>query len=179
MKEKKNIIKKISQFNSDKIIKLNYKKEIKFIFKKKNFKNKRFNQLLLVYYSIKNILKLIRYNKYNIYKTKNNLLINKFVYFNFITNGLDLKYDSQLKQDLYNNVYISNYLIKKTLISKSDNLDIIKLHKFFNLIENKYTNNFNSEDSYLDYFNFINLIYFNFLYNIYNMYKFILINKIN
>lgn len=179
MKERKNIIKRISQFNSDKIIKLNYKKEIKYIFKKKNFKNKKFNQLLLVYYSIKKILKLIRYNKYNIYKTKNNLLINKSIYFNFITNGLDLKYNLQLKQNLYDNVYISNYLIKKTLISKSNNLDIIKLHKFFSLIEDKYINNFKFETPYLDYFNFINLIYFNFIYNIYNIYKFILISKIN
>ena len=119
MKEKKNIIKKILPYNTDKSIKLNYKKEVKYIFKRRNFKNKNFNFLLIIYYSLKKILKIIKYNKYNSYKTKNNLLINKYIYFNYITNGLDLKYNSQLKQNLYDNVYISNYLIKKSLISKA------------------------------------------------------------
>lgn len=179
MKEKKNIIKKILPYNADKSIKLNYKKEVKYIFKRRNFKNKNFNFLLIIYYSLKKILKIIKYNKYNLYKTKNNLLIDKHIYFNYITNGLDLKYNSQLKQNLYNNVYISNYLIKKSLISKSNNLDIMKLHKFLNIIDGKYVNNTDIVDSYLDYFNYINLIYFNYILNFYNIQKNIVLFKIN
>lgn len=165
MKEKKNIIKRKSLSNKNFFI--NYKREIKYLLKKKNFKFKKFNNLLIVFYSLKKILNVYKQIKLNIYKTKNNLLLKKYVYFNFITNGLDLKYDNQIQNLTNNNIYVSNFLIKNTIIMKNNNIDIIKLQNFLTLIDNNFIDNVKNEDSTIDYFFINNLIFVNYIKEIY------------
>lgn len=160
MKEKKNIIKKKSLSNKKFFI--NYRREIKYLLKKKNFKFKKFNNLLIVFYSLKKILNLYKQIKLNIYKTKNSLLLKKYIYFNFITNGLDLKYDNQIQNLTDNNIFISNFLIKNTIIAKNNNINIVKLQNFLILIDNKFIDNIENSDSTIDYFILSNLIFINY-----------------
>ena len=177
MKEKKNIIKRKSLSNKKFFI--NYKREIKYLLKKKNFKFKKFNNLLIIFYSLKKILNVYKQIKLNIYRTKNNLLLKKYVYFNFITNGLDLKYDNQIQNLTNNNIYISNFLIKNTIIMKNNNIDIVKLQKFLTLISNNFIDNIKNEDSTIDYFIINNLIFVNYIKEIYiNIYTNILLKLI-
>ncbi len=165
MKEKKNIIKK--KLLSNKKFFINYKREIKYLLKKKNFKFKKFNNLLIIFYSLKKILNLYKQIKLNIYKTKNNLLLKKYIYFNFITNGLDLKYDNQFQNLTDNNIYISNFLIKNTIIIKNNNANIVKLQNFLILIDNKFIDNIENNDSTIDYFFLNNLIFINYFKEFY------------
>lgn len=165
MKEKKNIIKKKSLSNKKFFI--NYRREIKYLLKKKNFKFKKFNNLLIVFYSLKKILNLYKQIKLNIYKTKNSLLLKKYIYFNFITNGLDLKYDNQIQNLTDNNIFISNFLIKNTIIAKNNNINIVKLQNFLILIDNKFIDNIENSDSTIDYFILSNLIFINYFKEFY------------
>ncbi len=178
MKAKKNIIKKIS--HSNKKININFKRELKYVLKKKNFKFKKFNNLLIVFYSLKKILKISKEFKHNLYKTKNNLLINKTIYFNFITNGLDLKFENQYQNLYIKETYINNYLLKNSLISKNNDLNIIKLQKFITIIDNKYIeNDFKINYNLNDYLNIVNILFFKIIFEFYINIKLNFLLKIN
>lgn len=165
MKKKINIIKKISQPN--KIIKIPYKKELRYILKKKNFRNKKFIVLIKLLYSLKHIYKLSQYFKYNSYKIKKKLLTNSYIYFNYITDGLNLKYDDLLIQKLDNSsIIFSNYLGKKSIVSCIDDLKVVKTQKFIALIDSNYIA-YNISCNSTDYFIVANNLIFCYLYEIY------------
>lgn len=173
MKGKKNIIKKISLTNKNYLIK--FKREFKFLIKKKNFKFKKFKILLKIYYSIKNLINFYKIIKLNNFKIKSTLLINNNYYFNYITNGLDLKYDNTFQNFELNTLSIKNYKNKNLIISNNNQLDIIKFQKFLFIIDNKYVNSLIC-DNLFDFF-FISIILTNSL--ILEFYKnIILINLI-
>lgn len=126
--------------------------------KKRNLKSKEFKILYFIFFKIKFLINYIKYIKYNLLKTKKNILIYKNIYFSYLTDGLNLKYDSLSIQNLNNkNIYILNYKKKKSFMTKNNEIDILKTQKFYSLIENIYIiNDFNYKDSFFDYF-FINL----------------------
>lgn len=174
---KKNIIKKTSLSNNK--FRLDYKREVKYLFKRRSFKYKKGSKLIMYFYLCKNILKTHKYIKYNLYKTKNSLLIYKNIYFNCITNGLDLKYEN-LYQELYSNeIYLSNYIQKNTIYSSSNNLNIVKLQKFITIIDNYFINELLYENSIYDYFILTNIINFSYYKEIYKSFIFQILIKIN
>lgn len=164
MKAKKNIIKKISLTNNNYLIK--FKREFKFLLKKKNYKFKKFKLLLKVYYSIKNLIKFYKIIKLNFYKIKLKLLIKKTSYFNFITNGLDLKYENNYQEFNIKNLDIKNFNNKNLIISKINNLNIVKLQQFLTIIDNHYIYELN-EDFLLDIFFISHILFFNIFIEIY------------
>lgn len=161
MKAKKNIIKKISQFNN---FKLKHKKELKHWIRSKNFKNKNFNILLNSIKYFKSLYIINKYCKYNIIKTILVFNLNKNIYFNYITDGLNLKYDEQLVQFSDKNNYIINFNFKKIIYSKDNSLNVNYLQKLYTIYDNKFINN--------------NKIIFN-NYDIFNVNMFIFFSIIN
>nr|NP_149371.1 ymf74 [Tetrahymena thermophila]AAK77568.1 ymf74 [Tetrahymena thermophila] len=154
---------------------MKFKREFKFLIKKKNFKFKKFKILLKIYYSIKNLINFYKIIKLNNFKIKSTLLINNNYYFNYITNGLDLKYDNTFQNFELNTLSIKNYKNKNLIISNNNQLDIIKFQKFLFIIDNKYVNSLIC-DNLFDFF-FISIILTNSL--ILEFYKnIILINLI-
>lgn len=156
MKAKKNIIKKISLTNKNYLIK--FKREFKFLIKKKNFKFKKFKILLKIFYSIKNLIKFYKIIKFNFYKIKLNLFIKNNYYFNFITNGLDLKYENTYQNFNINCLNIKNYKNKNLILTNSDDLNILKFQQFLTIVNNKYIYA-NNEDFLIDIF-FLNIYLF-------------------
>nr|YP_740723.1 Ymf74 [Tetrahymena malaccensis]ABI51632.1 Ymf74 [Tetrahymena malaccensis] len=145
---------------------MKFKREFKFLIKKKNFKFKKFKLLLKIYYSIKNLIKYYKIIKLNNSMIKSKLLIKTYSYFNFLTNGLDLKYENLYQDFNTNNLIFKHYKIKNLIITDKNNLSIIKFQQFLNIIDNKYINEFN-EDSLLDIF-YINLfLYYNLILEFY------------
>nr|QBI37922.1 Ymf74 [Tetrahymena rostrata] len=140
---------------------MNYKKEVKYILKKRNYKFKKFKKLMLFSRYITNFLKnTVIFKKLNL-KIKNNLLIIKYIYINSITHGLDLKYDNLVVQNLYQkNIYSSNFFKNKHIIAKNDDININKLYKFLILVENNNYINFEINNNTNDYFlNNLNLFF--------------------
>nr|QBI37878.1 Ymf74 [Tetrahymena rostrata]QGS65255.1 Ymf74 [Tetrahymena rostrata] len=140
---------------------MNYKKEVKYILKKRNYKFKKFKKLMLFSRYISNFLKnTVIFKKLNL-KIKNNLLIKKYIYVNSITHGLDLKYDNLVVQNLYQkNIYSSNFFKNKHIIAKNDDININKLYKFLILVENNNYINFEINNNVNDYFlNNLNLFF--------------------
>lgn len=154
-------------------------KELRYILKKKNFRNKKFLALIKLLYSLKCTYRLSQYFKYNSYKVKQNLIIHSHIYFNYITDGLNLKYDDLLIQNLNNkSINLNNYLGKKIIVSSSDDLKIVKMHKFVSLVDSQYivhTLNYSN----LDYLALANDLIFCYLYEIYKNNIIILLSIIN
>lgn len=160
---KKNIIKKISQFNS---FKLKHKKELKHWIRTKNFKNKNFNILLNSVKYFKSLYKINNYCKHNIIRILLIFNLNNNVYFNYITNGLNLKYDDQQVQFSEKNNFIINFKLKKIIYAKNNSLNINSLQKLCTIYDAKFVNNdnlvFNSNDIFNIniFFSIINEIYY-------------------
>lgn len=160
MKAKKNIIKKISQFNS---FKLKHKKELKHWIRAKNFKNKNFNILLIGAKYLKSLYEINKHYKKNIIKTSLIFNLNKNIYFNYITDGLNLKYDDQIVQFSDKNNFIINFNLKKIIYSKDNSISISNLQKLCTIYDNKFINNnklvFNSYDIFnMNVFIFLSII---------------------
>lgn len=164
MKAKKNIIKKISQFNS---FKLKHRKELKHWIRTKNFKNKNFNVLLNSVKYLKSLYRINKYCKHNIIKTSLIFNINNNIYFNYITNGLNLKYDDQLVQFSDKNTFIINFKLKKIIYSKDSSLNINSLQKLYTVYDNKYINNNKLLFDYYDIFNINAYIFISLMNEIY------------
>jgi len=137
MKAKKNIIKKISQFNS---FKIKHKKELKHWIKTKNFKYKNFNIIINNIKSLKLLYRINKYYKHNIIKTLFLFGLNKNIYFNYITNGLNLKYDDQLIQFSEKNNFIINFELKKVIYTKYELTSLNNLQKLCTIYDNKFIN---------------------------------------
>jgi len=164
MKARKNIIKKISQFNN---FKLKHKKELKHWIRAKNFKNKNFSILLNSARYLKSLYEINKCCKHNIIKTLLNFNINNNIYFNYITNGLNLKYDDQLVQFSDKNNYIINFKLKKTIYTKNNLLVANSLQKLCIIYDNKFVNNNKLVSNFYDIFNtniFISLSIINEIY---------------
>jgi len=135
MKAKKNIIKKISQFNS---FNLKHRKELKHWIRAKNFKYKNFNIILSSSKNLKLVYKINKYYKYSIVKILSLLRINKNIYFNYITNGLNLKYDDQLVQFSEKNNFIINFDLKKTIYANYELININSIQKLCVIYDGKF-----------------------------------------
>lgn len=164
MKKKKNIIKKIKSIN---IFKFFYKKSNKHFVREFKFKFKKFDKILDNFKFIIKINKFYKKTRLHSYYIKNKFLYNKSVYFNYISNGLDLKYDLNLNQNFYNISYINNFKNIKILYSKIDNLEIIKLQKYLKFIDQKYVCCEIYKFDLYDYFILTNMLYYNLILNIY------------
>lgn len=166
MKAKKNIIKKISQFNS---FKLKHRKELKHWIRTKNFKNKNFNILLNSVKYLGPLYKINKYCKHNIVKTSIFFNINNNIYFNYITNGLNLKYDDQLVQFSDKNNFIINFKLKKTVYTKNNSLNVNSLQKLCTIYDNKYVNSNKFLFDFYDIFNVNTLIFSSLINEIYSV----------
>lgn len=164
MKAKKNIIKKISQFNS---FKLKHKKELKHWIRSKNFKNKNFNILLNSIKYFKSLYVINKHCKYNIIKISLAFNLNKNIYFNYITDGLNLKYDEQLIQFSDKNNYIINFNLKKIIYSKDSSLNINYLQKLCTIYDSKFISNNKITFNSYDIFNINMFIFFSVINEIY------------
>ena len=132
MKRRKNIVKKIEL---TKKFKLSYKKEFKHYLKEPRLKFKFFYKILFFmksFYRINNLYKFFKYNSLNI---NNGLLIKRYSYFNYITNGLDLKYNN-IQQDVFNLNFLNSFNNKKLIFLNNYDGDIIKFQKFITIIDN-------------------------------------------
>ena len=177
---KESLIKMDSTPRNENKYSLCYKREFKFMFKKKNFKFKYFKTLIQAFYLFKFFNKSSRYIKNNVLKVKSKFLIKKYIYFNYITDGIDIKYSDQIQQNLDNKyVFVKNFLKKNIIYSRVDRLNILKLQQIIILFNNKYTiNNLNyiySQEN--DYFLIINLIYIFILISFNNLNNYFVIIK--
>lgn len=175
MKKKKNIIKKIKSINTFKFF---YKKSNKHFVREFKFKFKKFDKILNNFKSIIKINKFYKKIRLHGYFIKNKFLYNKSVYFNYISNGMDLKYDLNLNQNFYNVAYINNFKNIKIFYSKIDNLDIIKLQKYIKFIDQKYIYCENYKFNLDDYFILANMLYYSLIINIYNLNSMLFIQKL-
>ena len=161
MKKKKNIIKKI---NANKF-KFFFRKGFKHFFRRVQFKFKYFKKLNFYsksLYKLKNTIKFYKFLNININK---NFIKNRFNYFNYISNGLDLKY-SNILQDLTEFDYIVSFDKKKSILLKVSQIEIIKYQRFLSFIDNNYFN-----------FKTINIIEVDFLCSSSKLYYSILLNN--
>lgn len=174
MKKKKNIIKK-TELN--KIYKLSFKKGFKHYFKKSRLKNKFFFKISCYMNSFYKINKLAKYVRKNILEINKNFIIKRYSYFNYITNGLDLKYDEHTCQDLSNLNYINQLNNKRNILIKISDLDILKFQKFITYLDQVCINIENLNQDINDYFDSTNNIYYSFLKNNYKLSYLLLIIK--
>ncbi len=152
MKGKKNIIKKISHSNPYTFL---FRREIKRCFKKKQYKLKKYSIILKNIKYFKYTVKILNYFKFLQLKIKNLVLIKKNIYLNYITDGLNLKYDDLLVQIIERKKCVNNFQIINTVYSKND-LNTVKLHKFLTIFDKKYyifaIESLNFNDYYLSTF---------------------------
>lgn len=175
MKEKKNIIKKISPSNAYEFL---FRREIKRCLKKKQYKLKKYKIILKNVKYFKFNTELLVYYKNLKQKSKNASLIKKNIYLNCITDGLNLKYDDLAVQLINKRYNINNYDIINTVYSKND-LNIVKLFKFMTVIDKKYIL-FNTEIlNNSDFFFSSYYLYLNQTFEIYKNLYLILLCKIN
>lgn len=163
MKGKKNIIKKISHSNPYVFL---FRREIKRCFKKKQYKLKKYNIILKNIKYFRYTVKILNYFKLLQLKIKNLNLIKKNIYLNYITDGLNLKYDDLLVQIIERKKCVNNFQIINIVYSKND-LNIVKLHKFLTLFDKKYYI-FNTESLNLnDYYFSTSIIFYSQILEIY------------
>jgi hypothetical protein len=173
MKKKKNIIKKIE---SNKAFKFRFKKSFKHFFKKTYLKYKFFYRVGFFYKSFYKLNRLVKSFKYNILNINKNFIIKRSNYFNYISNGLDLKYNN-IFQDLSNINYIYQFDKKKSIILNSCNLDIIKYQKFITFLEYNYIYSDKLNFNLSDFFESSFILYFSILYSSYNLCYILLIKN--
>lgn len=173
MKKKKNIIRKIE---SSKAFKFRFKKSFKHFFKKTYLKYKFFSKVSFYFRSFYRLNRLVKFFKYNILNINKNFIIKRYSYFNYISNGLDLKYNN-VSQDLNNLNYIYQFDKKKSIILNNYNLDIIKYQKFITFLDCNYIFSNNISFNLNDFFESSFILYFSILYNTYKLYYLLLIKN--
>lgn len=176
---RENIIKKTLQ--SENKFNFEYRREFKFNFKKRGLKFRRFGLLSISHLSMRFILKFNRCIKHNYLRIKEKLLLNKYIYFNYITNGLNLKYDELKIQNLNDkNILILNYNVKNSFIVCNGSTDIIKTQKFLYFIENCFIGVGCGyiDSNPLDYFNINLILFYKILIEFYSISYINLINKL-
>lgn len=174
MKKNENIIKRI---NLTKKYKFNNRKSYKHYFKVVNLKYKFFNKVSFYWRSFYYLSRLVKYYKYNILNISRCFIVNRYNYFNYISNGLDLKYNN-LYQSLNNLDFIYQFDKKRSIFLKSPDLSVLKYQKFISFLDDNYIYNDYFDINSYDLFNSPYYLYCIILYNTYILCFLLLIKNI-